>query len=496
MDNWYYKLFGDEFGPVTFDALVELAKSETLTSDDEVRFGESGPWRRAGSMGQLMAHMPAGAHLSSSPAVNVSVLPSAPEKVTASSSLAPKSGEPTGWYYQLFGDLFGPVVFDDLVELAKNRTLSVDDQVRFGENGAWRRAGSIGQLMAHLPFQEKKNAFTFEVESKPVESQSSDDFDLLPNFSQRVEPVPVAFESRTMETAHVSQPATTSAKGPTATGPAVSAQPTPGTESWWCMIEGKEYGPVDLPKIVAWAASGRLHRNDFVRRGLESYVVATDLPGLFPELPPAAVETKAEIPTKAPTRSMPTLSPAAAAPASAEPSSVPADAPPATPKPVTNWQAGAGAGAGFSRPAAPIRRPPAKSGSGSLDMNKMLVPILGVVGVVVLGGLIYLLLPFLGESADVKAFKGLQAAYRELQSIRNGENPPKKEDFTKAAEKMAKAAKAVEVTLTGKAPSTTKLKSLAKKLQELGKEDLSKIGDAEKAVVKSFDIQGKALKVK
>jgi hypothetical protein len=129
-------------------------------------------------------------------------------------------------------------------------------------------------------------------------------------------------------------------------------------------------------------------------------------------------------------------------------------------------------------------------------MNKMLVPILGVVGVVVLGGLIYLLLPFLGESADVKAFKGLQAAYRELQSIRNGENPPKKEDFTKAAEKMAKAAKAVEVTLTGKAPSTTKLKSLAKKLQELGKEDLSKIGDAEKAVVKSFDIQGKALKVK
>ena len=63
MDGWYYKLFGDGFGPVTFDELIELAKSHTLSSDDEVRFGENGAWRRAGSMGQLMAHMPSGAHL-------------------------------------------------------------------------------------------------------------------------------------------------------------------------------------------------------------------------------------------------------------------------------------------------------------------------------------------------------------------------------------------------------------------------------------------------
>ena len=51
MDSWYYKLFGAEFGPVSLDELVELAKSHSLSVDDEVRFGETGIWRRAGSIG-------------------------------------------------------------------------------------------------------------------------------------------------------------------------------------------------------------------------------------------------------------------------------------------------------------------------------------------------------------------------------------------------------------------------------------------------------------
>ena len=444
MDGWYYKLFGDEFGPIVFDELVELAKSQTLTSDCEVRFGETGPWRRAGSMGQLTVHMPAGAHL---PSAN-------------GSSASPRSEEPAGWYYQLFGDQFGPVAFEDLEELAKNHTLSVDDQVRFGENGVWRRAGSIGKLMAHLPFQAGKNAFSIEVAQ-----------------------------------------GTSGKRSRVADGPADLGDELDFEEGsvplivWWCMIEGKEYGPVDLPKLVAWAASGRLHRKDYVRHGLESYVIAGELPGLFPELPVGAVvETKTEsVPKSSPRSSAPRAEMPSVAPSKSE-----ADTPePAadTPKPATNWQmnSGGGAGGAMARPVVPIRKPPAKKGGG---LNQLLVPLIGVVGVVVLGGRIYLALPLILGSADAKRFNTLRTAYNQLK-VKRQEDNAKKEDIQAAAKKLAAAAKPIETELKGKTgAANVKLRTLAKKLQDLAKEDLTKPTDAEKDVEKKILELKRLLKLK
>jgi hypothetical protein len=212
---------------------------------------------------------------------------------------------------------------------------------------------------------------------------------------------------------------------------------------------------------------------------------------LFPELPPAAVATKAEL--KSVTRSMPTAAPVATPTPVAEPvSAPPVDAP--VSRPATNWGAnGGGGGGGFNRPAAPIRRPPSKGGSG--DLSKLLKPAIGVGAVLLLGGLIYLLLPYMGESADVKNFKALRAAYSEIQKVRSDDNPSK-DELKKATQKMSKAVKEVEGKLKGKTAATAKLKSLAKKLQDLGKADLTKVGDAEKAIGKQFETLAKTLKVK
>lgn len=494
MDNWYYKLFGDEFGPVTFDALVELAKAQTLTAEDEVRFGENGPWRRAGSMGQLMTHMPAGAHMPSvSSSGSMPVVPS-----SGQGNRPQKADEPAGWYYQSFGEQFGPLSFEDLVVLAKNQTLSVDDEVKFGENGTWRRAGSIGQLMAHLPFQAGKNAFSIELENGEAESAAVEEDELDdPLIDMRV------LESKTPPPANrstVGGKKSSSATMKTVSPPSEPVTPAaPQEELWWCMISGKEYGPVDLPKLVAWAAAGRLLRNDFVRRGLESYIVAGELPGLFPELPPSAspADTKAEI--KSVTRSMPTAS--AATPSSAPAAPVERPQPDSTEpvsKPATNWGASTGGatGAGFNRPVTPIRRPPAKGGSDG--MKKLIVPIGAVVGVLLLGGLIYLLLPYIpmGETADQKNFKALRTAYSEIQKVRSQEGAPKPEEFKKAGEAMVKAAKKVDPALKAKTPAAARLKSLSKKIQDLPKEDLTKVGDVEKGLIKQFETLGKQLKVK
>ena len=123
------------------------------------------------------------------------------------------------------------------------------------------------------------------------------------------------------------------------------------------------------------------------------------------------------------------------------------------------------------------------------------MPALGVGGILLLGGLIYLALPFLVGSPDVANFKALRAAYSEIQKVRSDDSP-KKEELDKAAKAMVKAVKEVEPKLKGKTPANTKLKALAKKLQDLTKEDLTKVGDAEKAVGKSFESLAKLLKVK
>ncbi len=501
MDNWYYKLFGDEFGPVTFDELVELAKDHVLSSDDEVRLGENGAWRRAGSMGQLMAHMPSGAHLPSGAGSGHSVtIPTEVKSVSTSTSGSSqsKTDETAGWYYQVFGELFGPISFDDLVELAKNHTLSTDDDVRFGENGAWRRAGSIGQLMAHLPFQAAKNAFTVEVAKPAVVETPEDEFDLGENVAINPSaPAPTARRERAIAPVKVEVPV-----------PAEVEVDPAKQVIWWCKIQDKEYGPVELSKLVDWATAGRLLRTDYVRCGLEPYILADKLPNLFPELPKAAsTETKPEFNTTSRTQAMAATGPvvpAATPVASQEPIPTPRTdwSAAAAQKPATNWQMNtAGAGAGFNRPGMPMGKPASKSSSSSIDFEKIKVPLLGGIGAISLIALLYFAIPYLplGDSSEVKMFKKLNAVAVELQTTRSSEVPPKKEDFEKLAKKMADSLKPLDKDLKAmkSGSAVTKLKGLSKALQDVAKEGLTaKPSDAEKALGKKVADLAKLLKVK
>lgn len=166
------------------------------------------------------------------------------------------------WYYKVFGIEFGPVKFERLIELAKSHGISHDDQVRFGEKGNWRRAGSMGQLMAHLPFAPTPKPHSV-ASSKPANKSSASE-------AHDSEGFPVngsATEEFTL----------------------VEEQPQDTEHVWWCKCQNREYGPVDLPTLIEWAATGRLQRGDQVRFGQDPYIPAGDLPGLFPEPPPASI---------------------------------------------------------------------------------------------------------------------------------------------------------------------------------------------------------------
>lgn len=58
MDNWYYSLFGSEFGPVSFETLCELAQTGQLAPDDLMKQGQDADWVAAGSIVGLFKDEP------------------------------------------------------------------------------------------------------------------------------------------------------------------------------------------------------------------------------------------------------------------------------------------------------------------------------------------------------------------------------------------------------------------------------------------------------
>ena len=132
-DQWYYRLFGEEFGPVSVETLQSLMESGTLGDSDDVRPDGSSAWT---SVAQAFGES--------------ATAPAATATATAGTD------DDQQWYCQLLGQELGPLSFEELVKFAENGELSADDDVRFGASGKWRKVGSIGRLVSVLPFRESQ----------------------------------------------------------------------------------------------------------------------------------------------------------------------------------------------------------------------------------------------------------------------------------------------------------------------------------------------------
>src|SRR6202012_2606802 len=62
------------------------------------------------------------------------------------------------WFCIIGGAELGPMSFEELTGYAQNEQLSADDEVKLGATGKWRRVGSIGRLMAVMPYQAPKKS--------------------------------------------------------------------------------------------------------------------------------------------------------------------------------------------------------------------------------------------------------------------------------------------------------------------------------------------------
>ena len=291
-DQWFYRVFGEEFGPMPLEKLKDLAASGTIQALDDVR-SNAGSWVPAVTIDEL------GLSTSERRSLTAVATPSSDFDVVVPAAT-------DEWYYQIGGKELGPVGFDQLLEFATQEQLGADDQVKLGAGGKWRRVGSIGRLVAALPYAAVEQ--TIAPTARKPASRSADVIRSVGQSpsraaspSQAVTSVPaaapvqagpsveatyrVAYEQAAVKVAESiiiqAEAAFKAAEEQALSMVAWATQP--GVDRyWWGWCNAVEFGPVEFSQVMGLAKSGQLKPSDFVRNGqFGQFIPTSSLPGLL-----------------------------------------------------------------------------------------------------------------------------------------------------------------------------------------------------------------------
>lgn len=138
-EQWFYRMFGQDFGPIPLSELQDLVRAGSVSSTDEARTESSTKWVSVGTIREL------------------GVAAAASSKTASATAAADVEHHPAqasdDWYCKLNGHDVGPIGFQVLLALAEQGRLFSDDELKLGTGGKWRRVASIGRLVAVLPSQ-------------------------------------------------------------------------------------------------------------------------------------------------------------------------------------------------------------------------------------------------------------------------------------------------------------------------------------------------------
>lgn len=347
-DQWYYRLFGQEYGPIPFVELQGLAESGTIQALDSVRCMRSGDWVAAATIGELGLStsernrpLEFATSVSEFKIADSSVATPRSEPEVADSSfatslaefeIAESSGTVSNldfetlesqsaaeeWFCLIDGNELGPLDFEELINFAEREQIAADDQVKLGSAGKWRRVGSIGRLMAALPFQSVQKKIV--PGSKPSldtvtgEGQTPRE---IGTSSAVPGPAPgplvagpdpdatyrLAYEqakAKVMESMLAQADAAFKAAETQAQTQVAWATAPHVDRHWWGWAGGIEFGPVEFAQVYGLAKTGQLKPSDFVRNGQHGqFVPSSAVPGLFRAVELIAKATEARMLAKA-----------------------------------------------------------------------------------------------------------------------------------------------------------------------------------------------------
>jgi hypothetical protein len=307
-DQWFYRIKGQEFGPVALDLVRSLVASGTIAPDDEVRDSARSNWLLACAATELRD------------AVKPDFLDSSVERRITRDE----------WFCRGATGEFGPLKLIDLIRLAADGELLPDEEIKAKADDYWKQVRTYQRLIQLLPFHDASyltGQRTFGY-SPPVSVPNSIDRNaalthddppsvlLFPGVrstasdSVSVNSLPNAsFPEGSLAQSECSPDtrtvaATTSeslTKSPalgvlsTLDHSSVYEETDPirmwghqdsnstfGNSQWTGWIGGEEFGPIDYTELLTWAVTGQLSPMDFVRRGTDGqYVPAVNIPCLF-----------------------------------------------------------------------------------------------------------------------------------------------------------------------------------------------------------------------
>lgn len=268
-NQWYYRMFGHDFGPVGFDELKRLAELGSISSADEVRPSDSSNWVAADSVSELGL----GGGDSASP-----------RQLVAEPFASPSA--PAGaddWFCMIHGQEMGPLTFEEIIEFAERGQFDANDEVKLGAAGKWRRVGSIGRLVAVLPYHEPqapeaKRASSSSIPIPAATVPAIADPPPPPEPPPPREPNPnlVAANNAVAQAETALQAADNTAKMLVSWALAPNVDP-----AWWAWYAGAENGPMGFVQILELALTDKFKLSDFVRNGFHGqYGPAANVPGL------------------------------------------------------------------------------------------------------------------------------------------------------------------------------------------------------------------------
>ncbi len=132
-DRWLYRVFGQEFGPVSLDLVKTLVAAGTIAPDDEVRDATRSNWILACSASELSGSI----------------------QTPVAELVAERRAVRDEWYCRGAGGEIGPLKLSDLIQLAADGDLRPDEDVKAWADDQWKQLGSISRLVELLPFLDE-----------------------------------------------------------------------------------------------------------------------------------------------------------------------------------------------------------------------------------------------------------------------------------------------------------------------------------------------------
>ena len=152
------------------------------------------------------------------------------------------------WYYRQAGQVFGPVTFEALQQLAQDGRLGANDEIRTGSDPDWKIVSTVGSLNVARPAKPDTNA----IAATPETESSEIDVD------QRNVEAPDG-DSTWLDVLSQADSANSQAK--------FSVVGQTEDVNFYARIEGQEKGPLSHARVTSMLRDGRLANHDQIRSG-------------------------------------------------------------------------------------------------------------------------------------------------------------------------------------------------------------------------------------